>query len=248
MTRAVGTWLESFSGRFDRFWTRRRLAYGLLLTLGLSGWATFGNYLQGRDIEDQSRANQKAIVLINAQGVTERANRAEARLESCRVDDGQNRTIVALLRQFRVDAVFNTLNCDYYAREGVFPDDQKLPISIRSLPQRRGGTVRVGPQGPRGLPGLPGKPALPGPAGPPGAAGPTGPKGDTGAQGPQGPKGDTGPQGPAAEKGDPGPRGPQGPQGDVGPQGPAGPQGPEGPQGPAGPEGPAGPPGSSAIP
>ena len=232
--------LEDFAVGFDRFWTRRRLAYGLFAVAALSGWTAWSNFEQTDDIHKNTDANAVAITLIRAADRREEVQRAAARAESCRVDDGQNRTIVALLRQFKVDAVFNPLNCRFYAREGVFPPNQKTPIAIRSLPQRRSGTVRVGPQGPRGLPGPQGKPALPGPAGP---AGPAGPRGPQGPVGPQGDPGPTGPQGPAAEKGDPGPRGPQGEKGDPGPQGPTGPQGPEGPQGPVGPQGPEGPPG-----
>lgn len=236
-------YLARFAAGFDRFWTRRRLAYGLFAVAALSGWTAWSNHEQGGSIEANTARNGEAIHLIRERDEADAANRVAARLESCRVDDGQNRTIVALLRQFRVDAVWHALDCNFYAAAGVFPTDQKTPIAILAIPRRRGSVARVGPQGPRGLPGPAGKPALPGPAGPPGPVGPRGPQGETGPQGPQGAPGAQGPTGPAAEKGDPGPRGPQGPQGDPGPVGPAGPQGDPGPAGPQGPEGPQGPPG-----
>jgi hypothetical protein len=246
VTGRVGTWLETFSTRFDRFWTRRRLAYGLLLVAAASGWANVSNSLQAGDIEDRAEENLQAVTLIQSETARSQREDYTARLQVCNGDNEQYRTIVALLRQFRVDAQFNDRDCVSFAATGVFKPGEP-PISIRAVPRGRSSTpARVGPAGPRGLPGAQAKPALPGPAGPPGAAGPQGPKGDTGPVGPQGEPGATGPQGPAAEKGDPGPKGekgdpgpqgPAGPQGETGPQGPAGPQGPEGPQGPPGPAG-----------
>lgn len=215
--------LERFDRWFDRHATRRRLAIGLLVAIGLAGWAFATNYAQSSDIEDVASRNARLAVAADVESRV-------ARLAGCRRDNAQDEALVALLRQFRIPTDYAPADCEQFAATGEI-EYARITPRLDQIPRR---PTQPGTPGARGFSGAPGRPGLQGPAGRPG---PPGVKGETGPQGPQGPqgeRGEAGPQGergPAAEKGE---RGPQGEKGDPGPQGPEGPAGPAGPPGPQG--------------
>lgn len=232
---------ERFLDRWDRFWTRRRLALGLVVLTGLSGWANVGNYLQSDDIEQNTKDNQRAIQLINTQAGKDNRDAQFARLNGCKRDNAQDEALVALLRSVGIPTDYAPADCARFALSGVIEYSRITPRldKARARARRNRQPTQPGTPGERGFTGPAGKPGIgiPGPAGAQGLEGPPGPRG------PSGPQGEQGPPGPAGESGGGGTQGPKGDQGERGPVGPAGPEGPQGPPGPQGPEGPQGPPG-----